>query len=150
MKNLLDASARDEVRSRLAQARPDSERQWGRMNLAQALAHCAGALEMVVGDTEVPRMFIGRIIGPVVKRLALGDDSPMRRNSPTVPAIVVSDARDLDVERQRVIELVDRFGTAGPEGCTTHPHPFFGRLTPQEWAVLSYKHLDHHLRQFGL
>jgi len=39
---------------------------------------------------------------------------------------------------------------AGPAGCTKHPHSFFGKLTPEEWAILSYKHLDHHLRQFGV
>ncbi len=46
--------------------------------------------------------------------------------------------------------LIDRFATAGREGCTSHPHSFFGRLTPDEWAILMYKHLDHHLRQFGV
>jgi hypothetical protein len=45
--------------------------------------------------------------------------------------------------------LIDRFAAAGPQGCTTHPHAFFGSLTPDEWAILMYKHLDHHLRQFG-
>jgi len=34
-------------------------------------------------------------------------------------------------------------------GCVAHPHSFFGRMTPDEWAVLMYKHVDHHLRQFG-
>jgi hypothetical protein len=46
--------------------------------------------------------------------------------------------------------LIDRFAAAGPAGCTTHPHAFFGRLTPDEWAILPYKRLDHHLRQFGV
>ena len=44
---------------------------------------------------------------------------------------------------------IARFAEAGPAGCTTHPHSFFGRMTPNEWAVLMYKHVDHHLRQFG-
>jgi LPS sulfotransferase NodH len=46
--------------------------------------------------------------------------------------------------------MIDRFVAAGPKGCTTHPHSFFGRLTAEEWAILMYKHLDHHLRQFGV
>jgi LPS sulfotransferase NodH len=61
----------------------------------------------------------------------------------------VTDERDLEAERRRLLDLVERFAAAGPAGCTTHPHSFFGRLTPREWAVLMYKHLDHHLRQFG-
>jgi Protein of unknown function (DUF1569) len=86
----------------------------------------------------------------MVKPLALRNDEPMRRNSPTVPVLVVQDERDLAAERERFYGLIDRFAGAGPQGCTTHPHSFFGRLTPNEWAILMYKHLDHHLRQFGV
>ncbi len=79
----------------------------------------------------------------------VSDDQPMRLNSPTVEALVVHDERDLAVERTRLCESVDRFFAGGPEACTTHPHAFFGSLTPEEWSILMYKHLDHHLRQFG-
>ena len=53
-------------------------------------------------------------------------------------------------EKKRLAALVERFSKGGRAGCTTHPHPFFGALTPDDWGVLTYKHLDHHLRQFGL
>lgn len=149
MKNLFEATTVDEVKSRTMRLRPDSERQWGKMNAAQAVAHCAASVEMALGDTLPPQMFLGRIIGRIVKPMALGNDEPMRRNSPTVPSLVVSDERELEAERTRLCGLIDRFAAAGPQGCTTHPHSFFGRLTPQEWATLMYKHLDHHLRQFG-
>jgi len=46
--------------------------------------------------------------------------------------------------------LIDRFAVGGPQCCTKHPHTFFGQMTPEEWATLMYKHLDHHLRQFGV
>jgi transposase InsO family protein len=46
--------------------------------------------------------------------------------------------------------MIDCFADAGPKGCTAHPHSLFGRLTPEEWATLMYKHVDHHLRQFGV
>lgn len=95
-------------------------------------------------------MFVGRILGVIVKPLALRNDEPMRRNSPTSKDLVVDDDRNLEKERLRLRGLVERFALAGPKGCTTHPHSFFGRLTPEEWAVLMYKHLDHHLRQFGV
>lgn len=149
MKNLFDPAAAAEVKQRLMTLRPESPQQWGTMTAAQAVAHCCGGLELAVGDIRPKRALIGRLLGRIIKPLALGDDKPMRRNTPTVPEIVVSDARELDSERRRLIELVDRFSSTGPAGCTRHPHSFFGRLTPQEWAVLMYKHLDHHLRQFG-
>jgi hypothetical protein len=73
----------------------------------------------------------------------------MRRNSPTSKELVIKDVRDFETERKRLSTLISRFAAVGPAGCTAHPHAFFGSLTPDEWAVLMYKHLDHHLRQFG-
>ncbi|HEY0022899.1 MAG TPA: DUF1569 domain-containing protein [Longimicrobium sp.] len=150
MKNLYEPAAAAEIKARLQSLRPDSQRQWGTMNVAQAVAHCAIGMEMALGDTRPKRMFIGRIIGPLIKWLAIRNDEPIRRNSPTAPDLVVAGERELERERERLSTLIDRFAAAGPAGCTTHPHSFFGRMTPQEWAVLSYKHLDHHLRQFGV
>lgn len=149
MKHLFEPAAVAEVRARLTHLRPDSARRWGTMTVAQAVAHCAYGVELATGDQRPPRVLAGRLFGPVVRWLALRDDAPMRRNSPTVPGAVVADECDLDVERRRLDGLIARFAAAGPGGCTTHPHSFFGRLTPEEWAVLMYKHLDHHLRQFG-
>lgn len=150
MKNLYEAATVDEIKKRVAQLRPDSQRQWGKMDAAQAQAHCAAALEWAVGDSHPPRMLLGRIMGTLVKPMVFKDDAPMRRNSPTVKGLIMTDARNLQQERERLCRLVDRFAAAGPKGCTTHPHSFFGKLTPQEWAILMYKHLDHHLRQFGV
>jgi hypothetical protein len=149
MKNLFEAATVEEVKRRMVQLRPDSERLWGKMNAPQVVAHCSAGLELALGDRTPPRVLVGRIIGWIVKPLALGNDEPMRRNSPTIQDLVVQDKRDLGTERQRLCGLIDRFVSAGPKGCTTHPHSFFGRLTPEQWAILMYKHLDHHLRQFG-
>lgn len=150
MKNLFEPARVGEVKRRIAQLRPDSERQWGAMNAAQAVAHCSAGLEMALGDRISPRAFVGRIIGRVIKPMVFRNDEPMRRNSPTAKDLVVQDHRDLAKEQERLCELIDRFAAGGPEGCTSHPHSFFGRLTPEEWSILMYKHLDHHLRQFGV
>jgi hypothetical protein len=150
MKNLFEAGRAEEVKQRIVQMRPDSARLWGKMNAAQALEHCSRGMEMALGDKTPPRVLVERILGWIVKPLALGNDEPMRRNSPTAKELVVQDERDLGTERTRLCGLIDRFPAAGPKGCTTHPHAFFGRLTPDEWAILTYKHLDHHLRQFGV
>jgi Protein of unknown function (DUF1569) len=148
VRNLFEAARVEEVKERVAHLRPDSERLWGKMNAAQAVAHCSAGLEMALGDRRPPRWLLGRIIGPMVKPIAFREDEPMRRNSPTM--IAVEDERNLGTERERLRGLINRFVAAGPAGCTTHPHSFFGRLTPEEWATLMYKHLDHHLRQFGV
>jgi Protein of unknown function (DUF1569) len=150
MKNLFETARVKEVKERLSQLSPHSGRRWGTMNAAQALAHCSAGLEWAVGDRTPPRMYLGRIVGLVVKPMMFRNDEPMRRNSPTSKDLVVQDQRDLERERERLSGLIDRFAEGGPKGCTTRPHSFFGRLTPAEWATLMYKHLDHHLRQFGV
>src|SRR5579862_2557330 len=150
MKNLFEAVRVEEVKERILRLRPDSERLWGRMSAAQAVAHCSAGVELALGDRLPPQMLLGRILGRMLKPKVLGNDEPMRRNSPTVKGLVVQDERDLGKEQERLRGLIDRFAAGGPTGCTKHPHSFFGRLTPEEWAILMYKHLDHHLRQFGV
>ena len=150
MKNLFEAPTATEIKNRIARLERSSERQWGKMNAAQAMAHCATAMEWAVADTFAPRMFVGRILGPLVKSKVLKDDAPLKRNTPTAKSLVVANERDLEKERQRLSALIDRFSQGGPQGCTKHAHTFFGSLTPEEWARLMYKHLDHHLRQFGV
>jgi hypothetical protein len=149
MKSLFESGCIDEVQQRLSRLQPDQPRRWGAMNPAQMLAHCSLGLEMAAGEIRPPRALMGRILGPVVKPIAFREKEPMRRNSPTSKELVIKGDRDFETERKRLSGLIDRFAAAGPAGCTAHPHAFFGSLTPDEWAVLMYKHLDHHLRQFG-
>jgi hypothetical protein len=149
MTNLFEPATTEEVKQRMAQLRPDSDRQWGKMNPAQALAHSSAAMEVSVGLKFPPRNLFGRLIGRRVLKTFLAG-KPFPRNSPTDKSYVVKDDRDFEVERQRLLELIDRFVGGGPAACTNHPHSFFGHLTPQEWAALNYMHLDHHLRQFGV
>lgn len=148
MKQLFEAATVAEVHERLAQLRPDSERLWGRMSAAQMLAHCAVSMGCAVGDQQQPRQLIGRLLGRFMKSRSILSDDPMPRNVPTTKWEAVTDERDFEAERRRLRGLIDRFAAGGPEGCTTHPHSFFGPLTPVEWARWMYKHLDHHMRQF--
>jgi len=150
MKTMFDAACVDEVQHRLAGLQPGSARQWGKMGPAQMLAHCSKGLEMAAGELRPPRALIGRIIGRLIKRAALRDDKPMIRNSPTSKELLVEEDQDFTAEKTRLSGIINSFAAAGPAGCTSHPHAFFGPLTPDEWGILMYKHLDHHLRQFGV
>jgi len=150
MEDLFNFDCAEGIKRRLSQLTPDQSRHWGKMNPAQMMAHCSLGLEMAAGEIRPKRALIGRILGPVVKPMALRENEPMRRNSPTSKELVViGDKKDFEIERKRLTGLIDRFAAAGAAGCTSHPHAFFGSLTPDEWAILMYKHLDHHLRQFG-
>lgn len=149
MPNLYQPEAVEELDTRLVRLRPDSSRPWGKMTPAQAMAHYSAQMEMVLGRSFPPRRFIGRLFGRFAKPGILGE-KPIQRNMPTDESLIIADERDLDEERSRVRHLIAEFVAVGPDGYTNHPHSFFGRMAPNEWATLMYKHLDHHLRQFGV
>lgn len=149
MRNLFEPSAVVELKERLARLRPDSARQWGKMTPAQAMAHYAAQMEMIFGHTFPPRSILGHILGKRAKAMILSDE-PFPRNMPTDKFFLIEDDRDLDTERDRVRTLLELFVQGGPGVCTRHPHSFFGSMTPAEWSRLMYRHLDHHLRQFGV
>jgi hypothetical protein len=148
MKNLFAPEAKAEVVARLQHLTEDSPRQWGKMNVSQMMAHCSMALEVATGERHLPRIFIGRLLGPFIKS-AFTNATPLRKNTPTDKTFVMAGEHDFRQEKERLIQLIGQFHEAGEAGCTTHPHPFFGKLTAQEWAIGMYKHLDHHLRQFN-
>jgi hypothetical protein len=150
MKNLFEPATVGEVKQRMARLQPDTQRQWGKMSPAQALAHCSAAMETAVGEKNPPRILIGRLVGRFAKRVMIVNEKPMPRNAGTHKILVVADDRDLQAEKQRLSEFIDRFASSGPRICTKHPHFFFGPLTPDEWSALMYQHIDHHLRQFGV
>lgn len=149
MKSLYQAAVADEVRQRIERVRPDSVRQWGKMNAAQMLAHAALAMENALGDTAWPRHPLGRVIGGWAKRGLIVKGKPMARGAPTHPSVRIADQRNFDAEKHRLQRSIDRF-TSGRAACTRHPHFFFGPMTPEEWATFMYIHLDHHLRQFNV
>ena len=134
--------------ARLESLRPDSPRQWGTMSLPQALAHCQLPLRVATGELRLRRSLIGFLFGRMAKRKLLAPE-PWKTGMPTAPEFRVADSRDFENEKRSLIALVQRFADRGAAGLTTHPHPFFGPLTVEEWQGLQWKHLDHHLRQFG-
>lgn len=148
MKNLFEKDATEEVISRIDTLQPVAQRRWGKMNVAQMMAHCSAAMDMASGRINPPRMLIGRLIGSFAKPL-FSNEKPFSRNNPTDKTLAVSDSRDFDRERENLKVCVRQFHEGGEARCTRHPHPFFGALTPAEWSRGMYKHLDHHLRQFG-
>ena len=149
MKTLFDQADRESIRQRLGTLQAGSPRQWGKMNAAQMVTHCARALETGTGDRPMKQAFLGKIITPFIRSSILGA-KPFGRNSPTDPTFVVSDEREFTVERQRLLDLIDRLVERGTASAATQTHAFFGKLSGEEWGQLMYKHIDHHLQQFGV
>src|SRR5512140_1560511 len=148
MKSLFNTADRNEILGRLESLQAGSVRQWGKMTCPQMLCHLSIALETGTGDRPMKQSFLGHILAPFVTRMVLGE-KPFGRNGPTDPSFVVADERDFTVERTRLTALIRRLADRGAAEASKQTHPFFGRLSGEQWGVLMYKHIDHHLRQFS-
>src|SRR3712207_2442369 len=126
MKNIFEPEVLEEIKQRINKLQPNTKRQWGKMEVAQMMAHCSAALEVAAGEKFPPRIFIGRILGPLI-RPAFSNDKPYKKNSPTDKSFLVIDQRNFEKEKRRLIDLATKFSTGGEANCTRHPHSFFGK-----------------------
>ncbi len=148
MKNLFDTDTYSEITQRINSLSPESQRQWGKMNVAQMMAHCKEAFKVPLSKVRIPRMFIGLLIGWAFKKKLYNED-PWKKNLPTAPNFIIKDKRDFEKEKQELSEMIGQFYSGGSEKVGLFPHPMFGILTTEQWGKSMYKHLDHHLMQFG-
>ena len=148
MKSLYRPSDNQEIILRLQNLSPDAKPLWGKMNVAQMLAHCQVPLQLAYGDVKLKRRFIGWLFGGIAKKKLI-TGKPWNRNLPTDPAFVMNTEHNFEAEMNKLIPLIQRFATKGPNGITKNPHPFFGKLSTEEWDRLQWNHLNHHLTQFG-
>ena len=148
MKSIYEQTAMNEILSRINALPPTAERRWGKMTVDQMLAHCNETMKVVTNQKITKRRLLGILLGPLFKKDYLGE-KPLRRNSPTNPLFVITAEHDFVKEKELLMTLVKQFSEGGEQKCTKQPHSFFGPFTPQEWGISTYKHLDHHLQQFG-
>jgi hypothetical protein len=150
MKNIFDPKDTAEVIDRIQRLSPDTKPLWGKMAVGQMLAHCNVSYEMVY-ETKHPKpnSFKKFLLKQFVKNAVVGP-KPYKRNSTTAPEFRVKENKDFGAEKQRLIDYLNRtqqLGEAHFEGNESHS---FGPLTKEEWNTMFYKHLDHHLSQFGV
>lgn len=147
---LFDDAGSASLIARIQSVSADSKRQWGKLDAPGMLAHCRLALETGLGQKVFKQKLIGKLLAWLVKGKILDSDAPFSPNSPTDPAMIAASAGELDQEKAALIEAVKAFCAKGPSGMPQGPHPFFGKMTSDQWNRLMSKHLDHHLRQFGV
>lgn len=147
MKSLFESNAYAEIKNRMANLSDDSERQWGKMTAGQMLHHCQGPFNIMLEKNDYgmkPNLFAKLFF----KRM-LYNDSPFRKNLPTAKFLKVSESKDFNIEKRNLTTLFEEF-EAQREREEWNPHPGFGYFTKQQWGQMQYKHLDHHLKQFGV
>ena len=148
MKSLFDTAVTQEIVDRINKLTPDTKALWGKMRVEQMLAHAQTPLHIALGDKKFKGGLMAFLFGKIAKKNMVKDE-PFKKNLPTAPSFVVKDERKFEEEKAGLIELVQRFSKEQKEKLDSRPHSFFGNLTADEWNTLQYKHLDHHLRQFG-
>lgn len=149
VKNIFDQAVADEIVSRVNALQSTNGALWGKMSVSQMLAHMSAALDTITADAPPPRMLSGRFFGWILKK-KLTDESRMSRNLPTVPSFFIKEDKDLEKERSALLVQLELLRKKGQSGVHNIVHPFFGKLTGEEWGLGTWKHFDHHLRQFGV
>ena len=146
MPSLRDNAARTALVRRLQGLTPGAAAKWGRLDARTMLCHLNDVLAVAVADTKAQSANQKAFQHFPLKHLILYV-LPIPNNVRTAPEFLRSTPAAFEDDRQRVIQLIDRLAAApkghGPE------HPLFGRLTNEEWNVLQWKHINHHLKQFG-
>ncbi len=147
IKNLFDPAVKQEISERINTLTARSQPQWGKMNVAQMLAHLQSPIGIAFGTHQPKGNFLLRVIGPLFKS-KLWDDKPYKQALPTDPTFIMTGmTKYFEIRKKALLDMMDRFSETTITGET---HPIFGKLTKENWSKATWKHIDHHLRQFGV
>lgn len=147
MNSLFTNDGYQEILSRLEKLHKNSKRQWGKMSVGQMVWHCQYPLQLAVENPQTNSK--GNLLIRLFFKKLLYNDKPWRKNLPTAPQLKPSGEKDFDVEFPKLRKLVEEVH-ATKDRTQWNPHPVFGAFTPKQWGQMQYKHLDHHLKQFGV
>lgn len=146
MKSIFEETTYREILHRIDSLDENSARQWGKMTVGQMVWHCQFPFIIAIKNKNKGN---GNLLVRWFLKKQMYSDTPFRRNLPTAPNIKAKEAKDLHIEKPKLRQLVTDF-----YNCRTrtdwNPHPLFGQFTHEQWGKMEYKHLDHHLTQFGV
>jgi len=151
MKNIFDQSVAQEIIDRINKLTPSTQHLWGKMSVAQMLAHCNVTYELVYEEGKHPKgnAFMRFIIKLMAKDMVV-NEKPFKKSINTAPFFIMKEDKDFETEKTRLINFITKtqeLGEAYFDGKESHS---FAVLNKTEWNNMFYKHLDHHLRQFGV
>ena len=147
MKSLFNTAERNEIIQRISQINENSEALWGKMTAAQMIVHCQAPIKIGVGELKLSSNLIFMILGPIIKKKLMKEE-PFEKHLPTHKSFIVKYDPELEAEKQKLIDLVNKLNDK--KELLASKHPIFGKMNAAQWDMLNWKHLDHHLRQFGV
>lgn len=150
MKNIFNKTTTTELVNRIAQLSPTSKPNWGKMQVAQMLAHCNVTYELVYEDQHPkPSAFKKWMLKAFVKNIVVSE-KPYKQSSRTAPEFMITTDKNFDTEKNRLLAYIEKTEELGEKYFDNKESHSFGHLTVGEWNNMFYKHLDHHLNQFGV
>jgi hypothetical protein len=148
--DIFNKEVSDQVIARIHHLNASSSPQWGKMSVAQMLAHCCVTYEMVYTDKHPkPNFFMKLMLKTLVKNNVV-NEKQYKHNSPTAPQFIIKDEKDFNYEKARLVDYIARTQAIGGAAFEQKESHSFGKLSRIEWNNMFYKHLDHHLTQFGV
>lgn len=149
MESIFDPKGNQNIIDRIQTLTPIRLSQWGKMTVSQMLLHSQMPIKVAFGTLEVkPQPILSFLFGKSAKK-KLTSKQPFGKGSPTAKEFIIKHEPDFEKSKKELIELVSVFAKEGHAAIKIDKHPFFGHMTHHEWDLLQWKHLDHHLRQFG-
>lgn len=149
--NIFTRSVADTMIGRINTLTPQTQPQWGKMSVAQMLAHCSVTYEMVYDPNKHPKPSgVARFFLKAFVKGLVVSEKPYKHNSRTAPQFLITDQREFEKEKARLVEYINQTEKLGIGHFDGKESNSFGPLSKLEWNNMFYKHLDHHLTQFGV
>jgi hypothetical protein len=140
----------DKMIQRINNLSPSSKPNWGTMSVAQMLAHCNVSYEMIYENIHKKlNAFMKFILKTLVKNKVV-NETAYKHNSRTGPQFIIKETKDFAIEKQRIINYINKTQQLGSAYFDNKESHSFGALSKTEWNNMLYKHLNHHLTQFGV
>lgn len=148
--NIFTSDVSDKIISRINNLKPSTQANWGKMNVSQMLAHCNVTYEMTFENIHPkPNAFLKFIFKMIVKKKVV-TELPYQQNGKTALAFIIKEEKDFENEKVRLINHISKTKELGEKHFDNKESHSFGILSKTEWSNMFYKHLDHHLTQFGV
>lgn len=147
MKSAHTIETKQEILDRIEKLSSETKGLWGKMSVDQMLGHIASQLQFALGGIKA-KPIAPRFILPIFKYVG-GFWLKWPKGSPTAPQMIIHNPKGFEVEKLNFLKTFEEFTTK--DANSNWPiHPLFGRMTKEEWGMMAYKHIDHHLTQFGV
>ncbi len=148
--SIFDPSTTEQIKLRIDKLTSHSNPLWGKMNAAQMLSHCCVPYQQILGEDKSRPNAIIRGIMQLFFKTSMTNEVPYKPSLPTGPNFIRNTPHDFDAEKANLLDYMSKIQTMGPDELVKIPSALLGKLTAIQWNNLLYKHLDHHLRQFGV